>query len=87
MRRIDEPYLKTPFYGSRRMAECLKRSGEAVNRKRIRRLMALMDLEGLHPKPRPPHTTAGAQAYPYLLRNRVLTRASRSGVSTSRTCR
>ena len=75
MRRIDEQYLKTPFYGSRRMAECLKRSGEAVNRKRIRRLMAVMGLEGLHPKPRTTNPAAGAKAYPYLLRDRVLTRA------------
>jgi putative transposase len=75
MRRIDEQYLKTPFYGSRRMAECLKRSGEAVNRKRVRRLMALMGLEGLHPKPRTTNPAAGAQRYPYLLRDRVLTRS------------
>jgi putative transposase len=75
MRRIDEQYLKTPFYGSRRMAECLKRSGEAVNRKRIRRLMAVMGLEGLHPRPRTTNAAAGAKAYPYLLRDRVLTRS------------
>ena len=75
MRLIDEQYLKTPFYGSRRMAECLKRSGEAVNRKRARRLMALMGLEALHPKPCTTAAAAGAKAYPYLLRDRVLTRA------------
>jgi putative transposase len=75
MRLIDEQYLKTPFYGSRRMGECLKRSGEAVNRKRVRRLMALMGLEGLHPQPRTTHAAAGVKAYPYLLRDRVLTRA------------
>ena len=49
MRLIDQQYLKTPFYGSRRMAACLARSGETVNRKRIQRLMALMGLEALHP--------------------------------------
>jgi putative transposase len=75
MRRIDEQYLRTPFYGSRRMAECLKRAGEAVNRKRVRRLMALMGLEALHPRPRTTVAAAGAKAYPYLLRDRVLTRA------------
>ena len=40
---IDRQFLATPFHGSRRMAECLKRSGEAVNRKRVQRLMTLMD--------------------------------------------
>ena len=41
MRLIDEQFLKTPFYGSRRMTACLERSGETVNRKRVQRLMAL----------------------------------------------
>ena len=52
MRLIDEQFLKTPFYGSRRMTACLERSGEAVNRKRVQRLMALMGLEALFPRPR-----------------------------------
>ncbi len=75
MRLSDEQYLKTPFYGSRRMAACLKRSGEAVSRKRDRRLMALMGLEALHFKPRSTNAAAGAKADPDLLRDRVLTRA------------
>jgi len=75
MRLIDEPYLRTPFYGSRRMAASLRRRGEAVNRKRVRRLMALMGLEGLHPGPRTGIAAPGARAYPSLLRDRVLTRA------------
>jgi putative transposase len=74
MRLIDEQYLKTPFYGSRRMAAVLQRSGEVVNRKRIGRLMRLMGLEGLHPRPRTTVGTPGVRAYPYLLRDRVPTR-------------
>ena len=77
MRLIDEQYLKTPFFGSRRMAACLERRGEAVNRKRVRRLMALMGLEGLHPRPRTTVAAPHARAYPYLLRDRVLTRIER----------
>ena len=73
MRLIDEQYLRTPFYGSRRMAAWLERSGEAVNRKRVRRLMAKMGLEGLHPKPRTTIAAPDARRYPYLLRDRVLT--------------
>jgi putative transposase len=73
MRLIDEQYLKTPFYGSRRMTVFLERRGEAVNRKRIRRLMAIMGLEALHPKPRTTTAAPDARAYPYLLRDRVLT--------------
>jgi putative transposase len=74
MRLIDEQYLKTPFYGSRRMTAFLERRGEVVNRKRVRRLMALMGLEGLHPRPRTSVADPEARAYPYLLRDRVLTR-------------
>jgi putative transposase len=73
MRLIDQQYLKTPFYGSRKMMVSLTRSGEAVNRKRIQRLMALMGLEALHPKPRTTIPASDARAYPYLLRDRVLT--------------
>jgi putative transposase len=75
MRRIDEQYLKTPFFGSRRMAVTLSSSGEPVNRKRIQRLMRVMGIEALHPKPRTTTPAEGAKAYPYLLRDRVLTRA------------
>jgi putative transposase len=74
MRLIDEQYLKTPFYGSRRMTVFLERRGEAVNRKRVRRLMALMGPEGLHPRRRTTAADPGARVYPYLLRDRVLTR-------------
>ena len=42
MRLIDEQFLKTPFYGSRRMTASLERAGETVNRKRVQRLMAVM---------------------------------------------
>lgn len=73
MRLIDEQYLRTPFYGSRRMTAFLERRGEAVNRKRIQRLMAIMGLEALHPKPRTTTAAPDARAYPYLLRDRVLT--------------
>jgi putative transposase len=42
MRLIDQQFLRAPFYGSRRMTVFLERSGETVNRKRVRGLMALM---------------------------------------------
>ena len=73
MRLIDQQFLKTPFYGSRRMTAFLERSGETVNRKRIQRLMALMGLEALHRRPRTTMAATDARAYPYLLRDRELT--------------
>ncbi len=75
MRRIDEQYLKTPFYGSQRMTAILNRCGEAINRKRVQRLMNLMGLEGLHPRRRTTIPDPDARTYPYLLCDRVLTRS------------
>jgi putative transposase len=74
MRLIDEQYLRTPFYGSRKMTAHLARAGEAVNRKRIQRLMRIMGLEGPFPGRRTSIPASDAKAYPYLLRDRVLTR-------------
>ena len=45
MALIDQQYLKTPFYGSRRMTAWLRNHGHQVNRKRVRRLMQLIGLE------------------------------------------
>jgi putative transposase len=69
MRLIDEQYLKTPFYGSRKMAEVL-----GIDRKRVRRLMRLMGLEAVYPKPRLSRSAPGHQIYPYLLRNLAIVR-------------
>ena len=54
MRRIDELHRKCPFYGSRKLADVVRREGQEVNRKRIQRLMRLMGLEAMAPKPRDP---------------------------------
>jgi putative transposase len=68
MRRIDEQYTACPFYGSRRMSAWLRQEGEAVNRKRVQRLMRLMGLEATYPKPRLSAGGRGHRIYPYLLR-------------------
>ena len=75
MRLIDQQFLRTPFYGSRRMTVFLERAGETVNRKRVQRLMAVMGLEALFPKPRTTTAAPDARVYPCLLRDRVLTHA------------
>ena len=68
MRQIDEQYMETPFYGSRRMTEHLKRLDYRVNRKRIQRLMRLMGIEAIYPKAINSH-----RIYPYLLRDYQVT--------------
>ena len=74
MRLIDGQYLRTPFYGSRRMAAWLAREGEAVNRKRVQRLMGVMGLEAIHPRPRTTVPDPDHKVYPYLLRGVAIER-------------
>jgi putative transposase len=70
MRLIDEEYTRHPFYGSRRMAVWLKEDmGHDVNRKRVRRLMRLMGLEAIYPRPRLSAGDRNHKVYPYLLRD------------------
>ena len=68
MRLLDERYTRTPFYGSRRMTEWLGTQGWAVNRKRVPRLMRLMGIEAVHPKPKLSQPGESHRIYPYLLR-------------------
>jgi len=74
MRRIDEQYLKTPFYGSRKMMVWLREQGYAVGRDRVRRLMRLLGLEAIYQKPRTSKPAAGHKIYPYLLCDLVIDR-------------
>jgi putative transposase len=69
MRRIDELFLKYPFYGSRQMVRQLWREGIEAGRHRVRRLMRLMGLEAIYQAPRTsePHHPAH-RIYPYLLK-------------------
>lgn len=74
MRRIDEQYLKTPWYGSRRMTVWLTQAGLAVNRKRVQRLMRLMDIEAIYPRPKTTEIVSEHRKFPYLLRDREITK-------------
>jgi putative transposase len=74
MRLIDEQYTARPFYGSRRMTVWLTERGEEVNRKRVRRLMRVMGLEAIYPKPRLSLAGKGHRIYPYLLRGVTIVR-------------
>ena len=65
MRLIDREYTAHPFLGSRRLTQWLIERGEAVNRKRVQRLMRLMGLEAIYPKPKLSATRAGHRIYPY----------------------
>lgn len=68
MKLIDEQYMKTPVYGTRSMRDYLNRKGYKVNRKRVQRLMQLMGLEAIYPKPKTSKPHPEHRIYPYLLR-------------------
>ena len=69
MRLIDREYTAHPFLGSRRMTKWLMERGESVNRKRVRRLMRVMGLEAIYPRPKLSAAGRGHRIYPYLLRD------------------
>ena len=75
MRLIAEPYTRYPFYGSRRIARWLATQGHEVNRKRVQRLLRIMGLEAIHPKPKL-SAGRGHKVYPYLLRDVAVERVN-----------
>jgi putative transposase len=74
MRRIDEIHLQRPFFGSRMMADALRKEGREVNRKRVQRLMRLMGIESMAPKPKTSEPHPEHVRYPYLLRGLAISR-------------
>ena len=74
MRLIDERYLNTPTWGSRSMRNYLRRLGYKINRKRVQRLMRLMGLEAIYPKPKTSRPHPLHKVYPYLLRDMTMDR-------------
>jgi putative transposase len=74
MRLIDQEYTRCPFYGSRRWTVWLSGQGYQVNRKRVRRLMRLMGIEAIYPRPKLSASARQHKVYPYLLRNVVIER-------------
>jgi putative transposase len=76
MRLLDEQYTRTPFYGCRRMVAWLETQGHGVNRKRVTRLMELMGIEAVYPKPNLSKPAEGHTVYPYLLRGVKIARVN-----------
>lgn len=72
MRKIDELYLTNPSSGSRTIVRQLDRQGVTANRKRVQRLMRLMGIEAVYPKPRTSRPHPQHKVYPYLLRGMTI---------------
>jgi putative transposase len=76
MRLLDEQYTRTPFYGSRKMTKWLTTQGHEVNRKRVSRLMELLGIQAVYPKPKLSQPGKGHRIYPYLLRGATVDRVN-----------
>jgi putative transposase len=74
MRLLDEQYFKTPFYGIRRLTKWLQNQNFKITRKRVKRLMNLMGWQTLYRKPNTSWKNKEYAAYPYLLKDLVITR-------------
>ena len=73
---MDRQYLKTPYYGSRRMTAWLRTQGHRVNRKRVQRLMRAMGLEAIYRKPNTSKPAPEHRIYPYLLKGVTVDRVN-----------
>ena len=74
MKLMDQQYLATPFYGSRRMTVWLQRQGRPMSRKRVQRLMRTMGLRAIFRRPRTSQPAAGHKVYLYLLGGMEITK-------------
>jgi putative transposase len=81
MKAIDQLHLERPYMGSRQMRDRLRDRGFEVNRKKVQRLMRLMGIIAIYPKPK---TSLGNKAhlvYPYLLKNITIERSNQVWVT------
>ena len=76
MREIDEIHLNRPFLGVRRVTDELREKGHEINHKRIHRLMQIMAIEAIYPKPNTSKRNPAHKIYPYLLRNLEINRSN-----------
>ena len=81
MAGMDRQYLKTPYYGSRRMTAWLRTQGHQVNRKRVQRLMRAMGLEAIYRKPNTSKPAREHRIYPYLLKGVAVDRVNQVWVA------
>ncbi len=76
MRLIDQEYMLHPFYGILKMTGYLRKRGYCVNHKRTARLMGLMGIQSVSPKPSLSGKHPDHKIYPYLLRDMVVNRCN-----------
>lgn len=73
MRLLDQQYFNTPFYGCRKLTFWLKDLGYVVNRKRVKRLMKIINWQTIYREPRTTMSNKEHKKYPYLLKGLKIT--------------
>lgn len=77
MKLIDRIHTAKPFLGSRRIVDALDDDyNQVVNRKRVTRLMKLMGIQAIYPRPKTTHANPQHRIYPYLLRHLDINQAN-----------
>jgi putative transposase len=74
LRRIDEIHVEEPTWGSRMLRDKLALEGDVVNRKRIKRLMAVLRIKVIYPARNISKRNQEHKVYPYLLRGLAITK-------------
>ncbi len=67
MKELDKLYLKKPYFGRPRLTHGLRELGYDVNQKRVGRLMGIMGIRALYPRPRTTIVEKSHPKYPYLV--------------------
>jgi putative transposase len=81
MKTIDQLHLERPYMGSRQMRDRLRDQGFEVNRKRVQRLMRLMGIIAIYPKPKTSLSNKAHSVYPYLLKGICIERPNQVWVT------
>ncbi len=76
MRRIDELFLKHPFYGARQMVRHLRLEGVRIARRRAGPLMRLMGIQAIYRAPRTSDPHPEQRVYPYLFKGMSINRSN-----------
>jgi len=74
LNQTDEIHTKCPYYGSRKIAvQLTKLRKEKINRKRAQRLMRILGIQAIYPKPNLSKNNKAHPVYPYLLKGLDIT--------------
>jgi putative transposase len=74
LKAIDKLFTDAPFLGARRLKEMLQHQGYNVSRRRVRRLMRVLGIEAIYPRPKTTIRNPEHKVFPYLLRGLTIDR-------------